>query len=124
MDNLKGFISGLSTGEVMLLTLFLSIVIESITAFLRFGLGLNADKMTPFVSRLTFGIRVHHGYIGAILLFTAWIVREPVYIHNFALILGGSLAIFDFIHHVLVLCPITGSPQFHLKYPRQEESKR
>ena len=124
MDNLKAFISGLSTGEVMLLTLFLSVILESITAFLRFGLGVRADKTAPFIKRLTFGIRVHHGYIGALLLFAAWIVREPVYIHNFALILGGSLAISDFIHHVLVLWPITGSPQFHLKYPRQEESKR
>lgn len=124
MDNLKDFISGLSTGEVTLLTLFLSVILESITAFWRFGLGVRADTATTFVKRLTFGIRVHHGYIGTLLLFAAWIVREPDYIYNCLLILGGSLAISDFIHHVLVLWPITGSPQFHLKYPRQEESNR
>ncbi|NLI76360.1 MAG: hypothetical protein GX442_07960 [Candidatus Riflebacteria bacterium] len=92
-------------------------LIEGVTALFRFGLGLESTRDTAAtVGRLTGGIRIHHGYIGVLLLLIARrLVREgPA--RRWALILGWSLALSDLIHHFVVLWLATGSPQFDLVY--------
>lgn len=88
------------------LTLFL----EAITLFFRFGLHLQSTRDTAKLGTYTFGIRIHHGYLGVPLIFAKrryWCIR-----------IGWALICSDLIHHFLVLWPTTGSPQFDLIYPR------
>ena len=50
--------------------LFLTLVFESVTCFFRFGLGMESTRDTAStVGRyITGGIRIHHGYVGILLL--------------------------------------------------------
>ncbi len=91
---------------------------ESVAIGLRFGLGLESTRDTAStVGVLTHGVRIHHGYIGVLLLVLAlagW-SRWPaparwVLVAAFALI--GS----DLVHHFCVLWPVVGSPEFDLVY--------
>jgi len=67
---------------------------------------------------VTFGIRVHHGYIGILLLvFSIHCRRQQLPIAEKLAVLGLALLLSDLIHHFLVLWPLTGDPQFHLVYP-------
>ena len=66
---------------------------------------------------LTFGLRVHHGYVGILFLVVAWLCRARA--TRFAALLvvwGSALVLSDAIHHFLVLWPIEGSPEFHFWY--------
>lgn len=83
---------------------------------LRFGLGLESTRDTRVVGQFTYGIRIHHGYIGlAMLLVSRWIVRDSKW--RVPLVeIGTALVLSDLIHHFLVLWPITGSPQFDFVY--------
>ena len=98
-------------------TLAATAAIELPTIFLRFVLGLESTKNTGFIGRLTFGIRIHHGYVGALILLIAMLANLPPAYRNLLLIIGGGLFLSDMIHHFLVLWPITGSPHFDLVYP-------
>lgn len=100
--------------------LVLAAVIELVTVFLRFGLGLQSTRDTGFVQHLTLGLRIHHGYVGVVLLLFAWRMqlRWPGVVNLF-LVIGVGLVLSDLAHHFLVLWPITGSPQFDIFYPRQ-----
>ena len=70
------------------------------------------------IGSLTFGLRIHHGYIGLLMLLGAllWIKSSSSRYH-WIMVFGLSLIFSDLIHHFLVLWPITGSPEFHLVYP-------
>lgn len=95
----------------------LGVVVEGVTAFFRFGLQLESTRDTSWLAALTFGVRIHHGYVGALLLALAALPTWPRWAQR-ALILGGvALTLSDLAHHFLVLWPITGSPQFDLTYP-------
>jgi len=99
-------------------TLALAALLEAATAFLRFGLGLEATRDTAStVGRLTFGIRIHHGMIGLTLLLVAAAVNDETWKPRL-IVLGGALAISDLVHHFVILWVATGSPQFDLLYPR------
>nr|MBC8355760.1 hypothetical protein [Planctomycetota bacterium] len=51
----------------------LTLLIELVTVILRFGLQLESTRDTAStIGLLTFGIRVHHGYCGALLVLIAW----------------------------------------------------
>jgi hypothetical protein len=104
--------------KVLACGLLLACVVELLTVFARFGLGLESTRDTSAVSSLTFGIRVHHGYFGVLLAAAAlsWPWGRPG-IRNLMLMLGAALVASDLVHHFLVLWPITGSPQFDLFYP-------
>lgn len=91
-------------------------ITELATVVLRFGLNLQSTRDTAStVGLLTFGLRIHHGYIGVFLLLLGWCFprghRNALWIVAIALILS------DLAHHFLVLWPIEGSPQFDLVYP-------
>jgi hypothetical protein len=90
-------------------------LIEVACCFGRFVLKKESTKDTGFIGKMTFGIRIHHGYVGLMLVFlrnsagtgiAPWMVR-----------IGWSCVISDLIHHFLVLWPITGSLQWDLVYP-------
>ncbi len=108
--------AGASTRELVLAGLGLALLIELVTVGFRFGLGMESTRDTGFMARLTFGWRIHHGYVGALLLALAPGLA-PGRLRGAAVVLGIGLLVSDLVHHFLVLWPITGSPQFDLRYP-------
>ena len=73
----------------------------------------------------TFGLRIHHSYVGLVMWVLALIfdhyqpdfwniptsgTRQWIYAFTLGLIVS------DLIHHFLILWPIVGSPQFDLFY--------
>ena len=112
----------------------LTFILESITCILRFGLHLESSHDTPFVAKLTGGIRIHHGYIGVLMLMVLFMMnnnnnnRSSLCGHDFVTHhshlrpwcrrFAWSLICSDLIHHFCVLWPITGSPHFDLVYPK------
>lgn len=99
-------------------TVILTIAIEAVTCLLRFGFSLESTRDTAnTVGRLTFGLRIHHGYIGVLLLPIAFAIeRRWPRLSKLTLVLSLALIASDLIHHFIVLWPVTGSPQFDLFY--------
>lgn len=97
-----------------------TIILEAITLFFRFIMNMEATRDTAStIGVLTFGIRVHHGYIGLLLVLVAWIfAMEWTRVWSWILIIGLALFFSDIIHHFMVLWPVTGNPEFHLLYPQ------
>ena len=95
-----------------------TILVEVITCILRFGLRLESTRDTAStIGVLTYGLRIHHGYIGGLLIVLAcWGWMRYPRVAWWTLVIGLSLLFSDFVHHFLVLWPITGSPQFDLFY--------
>lgn len=113
--------SNLSGLKVAAFGFVLAIAVELFTVWIRFGLGLRATVDTAALAGLTFGVRIHHGYVGVLLgLVGWWCLRENVGLRNLFLMAGLGLALSDFLHHVCVLWPITGSPEFDLFYPKPD----
>lgn len=109
--------TGRSPGGLTVPTLVLTALLEGITAGGRFGLRLESTRDTAStVGRLTGGIRIHHGYIGVLLLLIAWRWAREGPARRWGLIVGWSLVLSDLIHHFVVLWLATGSPQFDLVY--------
>lgn len=96
--------------------LALAAVLEAVTCAMRFGAGLESTRDTGFLARLTLGLRVHHGYLGVVLLAVAPGLPTLRGRHA-ARVLGIGLLVSDLVHHFLVLWPLTGSPQFDFFYP-------
>ncbi len=110
----------LSMRQIVVYSLLLTALLEGVTVFFRFGLGMEATKATASTTgRLTGGVRVHHGYLGivAILVAAAMLRRRPD-VARWLLVVGVALVLSDAVHHFLVLWPIVGSPQFDLVYPQ------
>ena len=106
----------MSTPLLLSAILAATLIIEAATVALRFGLGLQSTRDTAALARLTFGIRIHHGYIGALVLLLVVLLSPGPVIREVGLIFGWSMLLSDLIHHFLVLWPITGSPEFDLVY--------
>ena len=115
--DLLAFIARLSAGRVLLLGLFCAVIMEAFTAALRFGADLQVTRDTGVIGNITFGVRVHHGYIGLLLVPIAFVFLRPG-MRKLVLIVAIGLILSDLIHHFLVLWPLTGSPHFDLFYPR------
>jgi len=96
--------------------LALTIAFELLTCFLRFGLGLRAGRQERFLRTITFGVRIHHGYLGLVLLAVSWCFLHGD-LRTWGLRIGIALVASDLMHHFLVLWPLTGSPQFDFLYP-------
>lgn len=104
----------------MLLTVgTITLGMEVLAVLCRFVLGLESTRDTEFLGDWTFGIRIHHGYVGLLLLLAAWLLPQPKSWRNLAIVIGASLALSDLVHHFLVLWPLTGSPEFDLVYPER-----
>jgi len=102
--------------QVLWFGLVLAFSMELFTVWLRFGLGLQATRDTSIMGALTCGIRIHHGYVGVLVILFAHVFARPAGLCNFLLMVGIALVVSDAVHHLLVLWPITGSPQFDLMY--------
>lgn len=93
----------------------LTIAFEAATCWLRFGRGLTSRQNTRFVGRFTRGIRIHHGYVGLVMM--AIVASAPtIPAGEWAWRIGWALFLSDAVHHFLVLWPLTGSPEFDLTY--------
>ena len=109
--------AALSIWKVLCWGLVLAVLIEAVTIALRFGLSLESTRDTAStIGRFTFGLRIHHGYIGLFLVPLAWCF--PLGLRHILWIIAIGLIVSDLAHHFLVLWPITGSPQFDLVYPK------
>ena len=109
-------LSRLSARGVCLWTAALTAAVELLTVVLRFGFRLEAQKHCAWLAPLTFGYRDHHGYYGIVLLIIAALVRRKKALRNALIIVGAALFLSDMIHHFLVLWPVTGSPEFYIRY--------
>ncbi|MEM9415192.1 MAG: hypothetical protein AAGA29_06930 [Planctomycetota bacterium] len=119
--------------DAVLWTVGLTVLFEGVTVVFRFGFKLEATRDTAkYVARWTRGIRIHHGYWGVPLaLIGAGMLLAPaapgapgIGIAFWMLVLGLALIKSDLIHHFLVLWPITGSHDFHLRYPSHPRNPR
>lgn len=93
-------------------------VFELVTLALRFGFSLESTRDTAStVGVITAGLRVHHSYLGILLLpLAAWLPRRAGWFEWKLAGIAGGLICSDLIHHFVVLWLITGSPQFDLFY--------
>jgi hypothetical protein len=96
--------------------LALTVLFEAVTCVFRFGLNMQSTRDTGALRHWTFGLRIHHGYVGVLLLGVALLLRGEV--RKWSIIVGAALIASDLAHHFLVLWPITGDPAFDLVYPR------
>lgn len=97
----------------------LTVVIELVCVVMRFGFGQTSSEATAStIGVLTFGYRVHHGYIGLLMMpLGVWLFSGRWSLGWLCFVVGAALFVSDAIHHFLVLWPITGSPQFDFLYP-------
>ena len=115
--------AALSAWKVIVYGLIFGVLIEAITVLLRFGFKLESTRDTAAsIGTLTFGLRVHHGYIGLFLVPLAWCF--PLGLRHALWIVAISLIFSDFVHHFFVLWPIEGSPQFDFVYPTHPNWKK
>lgn len=97
----------------------LTFIIETVTLLFRFGFGLKSTENTAStIGKLTFGIRIHHGYLGLLMLLLIAIfpALKRSRLADSILVIGASLFISDVIHHS-ILYFVTGSADFDLVYP-------
>jgi hypothetical protein len=95
--------------------LVLAVVFEIITCIFRFGLHLQSTRDTRGMAGWTLGFRIHHAYPGVLLLLGALLVGKGGW-RTLLLLVGIGLVVSDLAHHFAVLWPLTGDPQFHLRY--------
>ncbi|HAI10268.1 MAG TPA: hypothetical protein DCM28_01100 [Phycisphaerales bacterium] len=105
--------------HILLYAVALTFLFELLTVILRFGFAMESTRDTAStIGLMTMGLRVHHGYIGLIMIAAAVFIRPQHMLAKWVFIAGLALFASDMIHHFLVLWPATGSPQFHLVYPQ------
>ena len=107
--------AALNGWQVIAFGLLLAVVFEAITAGLRYGLRLESTRDTTMIGAMTLGLRIHHGYIGLLIIPLAWCF--PRGLRHALWMIAIGLIFSDLAHHFLVLWPVTGSPQFDLVYP-------
>jgi hypothetical protein len=108
-------IGSLGAAQLLMLGVLLALVLEVITCLLRFGADVRATRDTRFLARYTHRFRLHHGYWGVGMLALAPFVGGAAF--DTLVIWGIGLALSDAIHHFVVLWPLTGSHEFHVRYP-------
>ena len=92
---------------------------EVMTCVLRFGLRLESTRDTAStIGHFTCGLRIHHSYMGAVVMVAACAVWDRFPRTAFwMLAIGLGLFFSDLIHHFLILRWFVGDPQFDLFYP-------
>jgi hypothetical protein len=113
----------MTTLQFIVAILLLAALIEALTLYCRFGLDLQSTRDTRWLARWTRGIRIHHGYVGAVALGPLMLAPVEPMIADIGVIAAGALILSDLVHHFLVLWPLTGSPQFDLTYDIGDESQ-
>ncbi len=107
---------GGNLGRDALWCLALMAAFELLACLFHFGLGMRTTRDTRWLRTLTFGLRIHHGYLGLVLIVLAFLCRSSGW-RRWCLIIGLALVLSDLAHHFLVLWPITGHSDFDLFYP-------
>ena len=87
--------------EILVGMITLALIFEAITVLIRFGLKLSS-KDIPLRNR----IRIHHGYVGIVVMIVGILIQAPL-----LAILGGAMLISDLLHHFIVLYFVTGSTE-------------
>lgn len=102
----------------ILLAVGLTVLFEAATLALRVGAGLQSPVATAGLASFTFGLRIHHGYIGLAMLASAPFLkaRFPGSWDRISAV-GVGLVLSDAIHHGAALWALTGCPSFDLFYP-------
>jgi hypothetical protein len=95
----------------------LTVLFEVVTCLFRFGLGMQSTRSTNFLGRFTLGFRIHHGYLGSLMLGCVLLLPVNSAVRHWLLRAGAALIASDLIHHFAILWPLTGSPEFDLTYP-------
>lgn len=91
--------------------------VEAITCFNRFVLGLRTKDHLDLLTTLTFGLRIHHGYVGLAML-VVWAACAGVrrlrdrWWHSWLLAGGIACVLSDAVHHFIVLKLVTGCTEF------------
>jgi hypothetical protein len=100
--------------------LLLTVLMEGAALFCRFALGWTSTEVTAgTVGVLSFGIRIHHGYVGVLLLLPAWWGHRRGHAWGgWLLVFAAALVLSDLAHHFIFLWPLTGSPQWDWVYPQ------
>ena len=78
-----------------------TLAIELLTLGLRFGGGLSSSQSTSFLAPWTGGVRIHHGYIGLLVIALAFAL--PARLTRPAMVIGAALVLSDAVHHAFVL---------------------
>jgi len=102
----------------ILLAVGLTIMFEAATLALRVGAGLQAPMTTAGLAAFTFGLRIHHGYIGLLLLASAPFLKSrfPGSYDRLSAV-GVGFILSDAVHHLVALWALTGCPAFDFFYP-------
>jgi hypothetical protein len=114
--------AAMSFWKVLSYGLILAVAFEAFTMLCRFGLNLQSTRDTGAIGAFTFGLRIHHGYIGLFLVPLAWCF--PLGLRHALWMVAIGLILSDLAHHFLVLWPLTGSPQFDIVYPQHPSWSR
>lgn len=110
-------VAHLTWSEFLLFTVLATLLFELITVVLRFIFELRAETSLAFLGYVTGGVRIHHLYVGVVICAVALLTTLPAYWNNALLVVGAAMIFSDVLHHFAVLWPLTGSHEFHLKYP-------
>jgi len=102
-------------GTRIRLGIVLALIMEAVTCLFRLGFDRQSTRDTAWLAAWTGGIRIHHGYVGVLLLLVA-ILPLRRWVRGALIVIGIALVLSDAMHHVLVLWPVTGSPEFDLRY--------
>lgn len=118
MGSLLASLARWSLAESLLWGTVAALGVTGVSAFLRFRMGYRAAVVTRGLARFTGGWRIHHGYPGVLLMLVAALPVWEAGLRNLFLLVGWTLLLSDLLHHFAVLWPLTGSPQFDLRYRR------
>ena len=118
IDNLLSTVFAWGDKSEVLWVLALTTSIEAITIVLRFGCKLESTRDTHYIGRVTFGLRIHHAYLGVVIVIFSLLLDTTVWVFR----IGMALVISDLVHHFLVLWIFTGDPHFDLIYPNEQRS--
>ena len=95
----------------------LTLIFEAIACTLRFLAKFESTRDTVALARFTGGIRIHHSYLGILIVVIAMTLVPRKWQRTWLIRIGWALVASDLIHHFLILWPIEGDPQFDLVYP-------
>src|SRR5262249_17252148 len=77
---------------------------------------LQSTRDTRLLAYLTLGFRIHHGYVGLLLLVIAARLASKGW-RNLLIVAGFALFLSDPLHHFAILWFVVGAPQFDFRYP-------
>jgi len=101
----------------ILMAIGLTLLFETLTLVLRVGGGMESRVATAGLATFTFGLRIHHGYIGLAMLAGFPLIRRwaPAHADRWSAT-GLALILSDAIHHIGALWVLNGAPGFDLTY--------